>query len=69
MRFYACGGDGTLYEVINGAIGCPTAEVAVVPSGTGNDFIKAFSSPEFFSDIKRQLLGKPGKARFDSIQQ
>ena len=66
MRFYACGGDGTLYEVINGAVGYPTAEVAVVPSGTGNDFIKAFSSPEFFSDIKRQLLGKP--ERLDLIR-
>ena len=59
IRFYACGGDGTLYEVINGAVGCPNAEVAVIPTGTGNDFIKAFSSPEFFSDVKRQLLGKP----------
>jgi hypothetical protein len=66
MRFYACGGDGTLYEVINGAVGCPTAEVAVVPSGTGNDFIKAFSSPELFSDIKRQLLGRP--ERLDLIR-
>lgn len=66
MRFYACGGDGTLYEVINGAVGYPAAEVAVVPSGTGNDFIKAFSSPEFFSDIKRQLLGKP--ERLDLIR-
>ena len=61
VRFYACGGDGTLYEVINGAVGFPNTEVAVVPSGTGNDFIKAFSSPEFFSDIKRQLLGNPIK--------
>lgn len=59
IRFYACGGDGTLYEVINGAVGHPNVEVAIVPTGTGNDFIKAFSSPEFFSDIKRQLLGKP----------
>ena len=59
LRFYACGGDGTLYEVINGAVSYPNTEVAIIPTGTGNDFIKAFSSPEFFSDIKRQLLGKP----------
>ena len=61
MRFYACGGDGTLYEVLNGVIGYPMAEVAVVPSGTGNDFIKSFSNPEYFSDIKRQLLGRAEK--------
>src|SRR5665647_2515123 len=39
MRFYACGGDGTLYEVVNGAFGYPNAEVAVMPLGSGNDFI------------------------------
>lgn len=61
LRFYACGGDGTLYEVINGAVGFSNAEVTVIPTGTGNDFIKAFSSPAFFLDIKRQLLGKPEK--------
>lgn len=58
MRFYACGGDGTLFEVLNGAVGYDNAEISVIPSGTGNDFIKTFTNPEFFSDVKRQLLGK-----------
>lgn len=58
MRFYACGGDGTLFEVLNGAVGYENAEISVIPSGTGNDFIKTFTNPEFFSDVKRHLLGK-----------
>lgn len=58
FRFYAVGGDGTLYEVLNGAVGHPNAEIAVVPSGTGNDFVKIFSNFNYFFDIKRQILGK-----------
>lgn len=61
MRFYACGGDGTLFEVLNGAVGYPLAEIAAVPSGTGNDFIRSFSNEAYFSDIKRQLHGKSEK--------
>ncbi len=33
VRFYACGGDGTLNEVAAGAQGCENAEVACVPCG------------------------------------
>jgi len=36
---YACGGDGTVNEVANGIIGTD-AILSVVPSGTGNDFVK-----------------------------
>ncbi|MBQ3488971.1 MAG: YegS/Rv2252/BmrU family lipid kinase [Clostridia bacterium] len=57
MRFYACGGDGTLFEVLNGAVGYDNAEITVIPAGTGNDFIKTFQNPEYFSDVKRQILG------------
>lgn len=41
-RIYACGGDGTLHEVVNGILGFANVELAVVPIGTGNDFVKAF---------------------------
>lgn len=57
-RFYACGGDGTLFEVLNGAVGHENTEISVIPLGTGNDFTKAFTNPEYFKDIKRQILGK-----------
>ena len=61
LRFYACGGDGTLYEVVNGAVGHHGAQVAVVPTGTGNDFVRNFTGSENFLNIKHQILGTPKK--------
>lgn len=42
LRVYACGGDGTLNEVVNGAAGLEHVAVTNVPKGTGNDFLKIF---------------------------
>ena len=42
VRIYACGGDGTLNEVVNGAAGFDNAAITCVPKGTGNDFLKLF---------------------------
>ena len=42
VRLYACGGDGTLFEVVNGAYGYDNAEIAPVPKGSGNDFVKLY---------------------------
>ena len=42
LRVYACGGDGTFNECVNGAAGFDNASVTVFPCGTGNDFIKIF---------------------------
>jgi len=58
VRFYACGGDGTLNEVANAAKGYRNAEIAAVPFGTGNDFIKSFTYYKYFLDIERQIKGK-----------
>jgi len=58
LRFYAVGGDGTLNEVVNGALRCPNAEIALIPAGTGNDFPRMFSSPKAFLDIAKQIKGK-----------
>lgn len=57
-RIYACGGDGTLYEVVNGAYGYKNAEVAVIPLGSGNDFARYFGSKEDFLNLDNQLEGK-----------
>lgn len=57
VRFYACGGDGTLNNVLTGIAGAPNAELAVVPCGTGNDFVRNFTNPDNFLDIKKQIEG------------
>ena len=44
LRFYACGGDGTVNEVANGIIGYDNAAMTVIPVGTGNDFLKNFGA-------------------------
>lgn len=66
IRFYSCGGDGTLFEVVNGAYGNPAAEVAFIPLGSGNDFCKLFGTRGQFLDIDAQVKGTP--ADFDLIR-
>ena len=61
LRFYACGGDGTINEVANGIVGFENAELAVIPIGTGNDFVRNFSWGEGFFDIDAQLDGETRK--------
>ena len=58
LRFYACGGDGTLNEVVNGAVGCEHAVVASYPCGSGNDLVKYFGGKRFFLDLEAQLKGE-----------
>ncbi|MGM9556702.1 MAG: diacylglycerol/lipid kinase family protein [Oscillospiraceae bacterium] len=55
VRLYACGGDGTLNEVINGAVGFDNAAVTHFPGGSGNDMIKMFSETAPFFDLERLL--------------
>ena len=51
VRFIACGGDGTLNEVFNGAAGAENASVTCYPCGSGNDFVKVYGGTEPFMDI------------------
>lgn len=57
-RFYACGGDGTISEVLDGAARVDGAEVGVVPIGTGNDFCRSCTPRELYFDIEAQICGK-----------
>ena len=58
-RFIACGGDGTLGEVVNGTAGFDGCEIGVVPMGTGNDFCRNFDCD--FSNISGQINGESEK--------
>ena len=43
-RIVAMGGDGTVNEVANGVLGS-NATLAVIPAGTGNDFVRMLGIP------------------------
>lgn len=49
------GGDGTVNEVVNGAVGT-SAEIAVLPAGTGQDFCRTHGIPSRFDDAVRVAL-------------
>ena len=49
-RVVVVGGDGTINEVVNGIAGAEGVELAVIPRGTGWDFVRTF-------DIPRDLEG------------
>ena len=69
-RFIACGGDGTLGEVVNGAIEFQNAEIGIIPMGTGNDFRRNFNGKSEFSDIEAQISGETTKCdviRYTSV--
>ena len=66
VRIYACGGDGTLNEVMAGAAGYPNAAITVFSSGSGNDFVKLFDDPKAFFDLERLLDAQ--EATFDLIR-
>ena len=66
VRLYACGGDGTLNEVMAGAAGYPNAAITVFSSGSGNDFVKLFDDPKAFFDLERLLDAQ--EATFDLIR-
>ena len=65
-RIYACGGDGTLNEVVAGAAGFENVSVSVLSGGSGNDFVKLFNEPEAFFDLERLL--DCDEATFDLIR-
>ena len=56
-RFYAIGGDGTFNEMINGIMGRGKGEAALIPCGTGDDFVRIFQDKAPFLAIERQLEG------------
>ena len=55
IRLYACGGDGTANEILNAIIGHDNMELAVIPMGTGNDFVRNFGDVELFRNLEYQM--------------
>ncbi len=66
LRIYACGGDGTLNEVVCGVAGYDNAAVTVYSGGSGNDFVKLFDDPKAFFDLYRLLDAE--EVTFDLIR-
>jgi diacylglycerol kinase family enzyme len=48
LRVYAVGGDGILFDCLNGVVGLENAELAAIPYGYTNNFIQGFSKSERF---------------------
>lgn len=60
----ACGGDGTVHEVVNGIMMAENkAKFAILPSGTINDFAEQLSIPSTPEDFAKLLL----KPKFQPI--
>lgn len=59
VTLYACGGDGTLNDVLNGCMGYDNVTLSHLPIGTGNDFIKYFGeeAKEEFLNLKELMNG------------
>ncbi len=58
IRFYCCGGSGTMRNMLAGFSDLSHAEVAFLPYGS-SDFLKAFTDDQtFFRDIKAMVYGE-----------
>jgi diacylglycerol kinase (ATP) len=68
------GGDGTVNEVVNGLAGREGPELAVIPRGTGRDFVRTYGIPHKLDEALRTARdGRTreidlGRARFRSWQ-
>lgn len=54
-RVFAVGGDGTINEVLNGLIGSDSV-LCVIPTGTGNDFVRTLYKDKEIEDILDSLI-------------
>ena len=57
QRFICIGGDGTINEIVNSAPCNDNVEFGVIPSGSGNDFVRNFTNKRLFEDINAQIDG------------
>lgn len=57
LRFYACGGDGTLREVAYALMGLDGVAFTSFACGSGNDYVKYYGGPDRFRQVKPLLDG------------
>ncbi len=58
VRIFACGGDGTVCEVVRGMHRFDHCELGIFPCGSGNDYVKTFGSKSRFRSMEDQLAGR-----------
>lgn len=58
LRFYVCGGNGTLHHVLNGFENFENVQIAFYPCGFSNDFLKCFGDDaDRFRNIQELING------------
>jgi diacylglycerol kinase (ATP) len=57
----AVGGDGTVHEVVNGIADRPGVELAILPQGTGRDFVRTYGILRSLDDAVQ--TAKEGRVR------
>ena len=57
LRVYAVGGDGILFDCLNGVMGLPNVELGIMPYGKENDFYYVFreKNRNVFNSLERQI--------------
>jgi len=57
LRVYAVGGDGILFDCLNGVMGLPNVELGIMPYGKENDFYCVFreKNRNIFNFLERQV--------------
>ena len=68
VHVFACGGDGTIHEVVNGIVGCKNVMVTPIPIGRGNDFVKSLDDYTQEDLLNISLYKNPVQMECDVIQ-
>lgn len=63
VTIFLAGGEGTVFEALNGVMGYDNVTIAVIPIGSANDFLKYFPKEKksAFADLDDQMSGNAVK--------
>lgn len=68
VHIFACGGDGTLHEIINGIAGAKHITLSILPIGTGNDFVKSLDGYRVEDLLDLSRYDKPIEKECDLLK-